>query len=347
MPAASRPRARVLDVLRFSTKTLGRALTGALARAFRGPVREAWSFRMHVMIAIQRASYELLPELGARRFHRVLEAMSPLLTGPTRREPVELADLRGDWLIPARDDGSVILYFHGGGYIFGSLRTHGRMIGALAQAARARIFALDYRLAPEHPAPAPIHDACAAYRHLLASGIPADRIVLAGDSAGGNLVLAALLALRDAGDPPPAAGVAISPWVDLACSGESFTTNSAYDFVSEAACRVAAESYLDGADPRRPDLSPLFADLRGLPPLLIQAGAVEVLVDQIRAFVERARAAEVDVRLSVYDDMVHVFHILHGIIPDAQRGIDEIAEFVTARARAQATAIESSVGRES
>ncbi len=331
VPRISPPRARPLDLLRFLATTLARALTSALARLFRGPVRDAWSVRMHVMVAIQRATYELLPKLGAQRFHRAVEAMSPLLTGGVRRETIDLGGVRGDWLIPEHDEGGVILYFHGGGYIFGSLRTHGRMIGALARAARARVFALDYRLAPEHPAPAPIEDACAAYRYLRSTGIPADAIVFAGDSAGGNLVLAALLALRDAGDPLPAAGIAISPWVDLACSGESFETNSPYDFVSKAACTVAAEAYLDGGDPRRPELSPLFADLHGLPPLLVQAGALEVLLDQIRAFVERARAADVDVQLSVYDDMVHVWHILHGVIPEAQRGIDEAAHFAVAQ----------------
>ncbi len=289
---------------------------------------------MHVMVGIQRATYELLPKLGAQRFHRAVEAISPVVTRGTRRTTVDVAGVRGDWLVPDPDPapGPVILYFHGGGYIFGSLRTHGRMIAALACAARARVFVLDYRLAPEHPAPAAIHDACAAYRYLLSTGIPAERIVFAGDSAGGNLVLAALLALRDAGDRLPAAGVAISPWVDLACSGDSFATNSAYDFVSKAACLVAAQSYLAGADSRKPELSPLFADLHGLPPLLVQAGAVEVLLDQIRAFVVRAQAAaDADVQLSVYPDMVHVWHILHGIIPEAQRGIDEIAAFVAAR----------------
>ncbi|MCX4240488.1 alpha/beta hydrolase [Paraliomyxa miuraensis] len=321
-------RARPADVARFLGKTLWHCLRGAIVCLLFGRVRKAWSLRMHAVVAMQRATYELLSALGAQRFHQTLEAVSPLFTDGTRRETVELGERRGDWLVPEHDGGTVILYFHGGGYIFGSLRTHGRMIGALARAAGARTLVLDYRLAPEHPAPAAIDDALAAYRHLCATGIPSERIVLAGDSAGGNLVLATLVALRDAGDPMPAAGVAISPWVDLACSGESFDTNAAYDFVSRAACKVAADSYLGGADPRSPELSPLFAELHGLPPLLVQAGALEVLVDQIRAFARRAEAAGVDVQLSVHDEMVHVWHILHGIIPEARAGIEEIASFV-------------------
>jgi len=182
--------------------------------------------------------------------------------------------------------------------------------------------------------PAALEDALSAYRYLLAEGIPAKRIVLAGDSAGGTLVLNTLLALRDAGEALPAAGVAICPWVDLDCSGDSFNTNSAFDFVAEEHCRLAAASYLAGADPRKPTISPLFADLSGLPPLLLQAGEAEVLVDQVRAFSARAEAAGVDVRLSIYEDMVHVWHMMRGATPEAQRAIDEIGSFVRERAAA-------------
>lgn len=144
-------------------------------------------------------------------------------------------------------------------------------------------------------------------------------------------MLNALVALRDAGVPLPAAGVAISPWVDLACSGASFETNAAFDFVGREHCLLAAASYLNGLDPRRPDISPLFARASGLPPLLIQAGDAEVLVDQIRAFASRAQAAGVDVRLSVYADMVHVWHLMRHVTPHAQRAIDEVGAFIRGR----------------
>ena len=229
----------------------------------------------------------------------------------------------------------MLLYFHGGGFCFGSIRTHGLLAGALARAARARTFAAEYRLAPEHTAPAAHEDALAAYRHLLAEGIAPEQIVLAGDSAGGTLVLGTLLALRDAGGPMPAAGIVISPWVDLSCSGASFKSNARFDFVGETHCRLAAVSYLGAVDPRRSDVSPLYADLHGLPPLLIQAGGAEVLVDQIRAFAARARAAGVDVTLSVYDDMVHVWHLMRDVTPHGQRAIDEAGAFVQALASRQ------------
>ncbi|MEO5819280.1 MAG: alpha/beta hydrolase, partial [Vicinamibacteraceae bacterium] len=233
---------------------------------------------------------------------------------------------------PPDASGPVLLYFHGGGFCFGSLRTHGLLVGALARAARARTFAAEYRLAPEHTAPAAHQDALAAYHHLLGEGIAPHDIVLAGDSAGGTLVLSTLIALRDAGEPMPAAGVAISPWVDLSCSGASFQSNARYDFVGERHCRLAAASYLGAVDPRSPAVSPLFADLRGLPPLLIQAGGAEVLIDQIRAFADRAREAGVDTTLSVYDDMVHVWHLMRGVTADGQRAIDEAGAFVRAQA---------------
>ncbi|MEO8185558.1 MAG: alpha/beta hydrolase [Deltaproteobacteria bacterium] len=263
--------------------------------------------------------------------------MSPLQTDGLVprfvRQGLGSAEIEGVWLEPPDADGPVLLYFHGGGFCFASLRTHGNLIGALARAARARTLAMDYRLAPEHPVPAALEDALMAYRHLLAQQIPATRIVLAGDSAGGTLVLQTLLALRDAGEPMPAAGVALSPWVDLGCSGASFQANAAFDFVGEEHCRLAAANYLAGADSGRPDISPHFAQLQGLPPLLVHAGEAEVLVDQIRSFVERAQAAGVDVRFSLYPDMVHVWQMMRSATPDAQRAIDEVGAFVRIHAR--------------
>jgi acetyl esterase/lipase len=278
-----------------------------------------------------------MPSIGIVRWRNVGEALSPLNTDglPPRfvHEERNGRVIEGAWLEPPGADGPVLLYFHGGGFTFGSIRTHGVLIGALARAAQARTFALEYRLGPEHPAPAAQEDAIAAYHYLLAEGIPPGRIVLAGDSAGGTMVLNTLIALRDAGLPLPAAGVAISPWVDLACSGPSFETNAPFDFVSKEHCLLAATNYLNGLDPRRPDISPLFAELAGLPPLLVHAGEAEVLVDQIRAFVTHAKSAGVDVQFAVYPDMVHVWHLMREATPDAQKAIDEIAAFVRGRCR--------------
>ena len=273
-----------------------------------------------------------MPKIGIVRWRNATEALSPLRTDGVPIQFVRFAsgriEIGGSWLHPPDPGNQVLLYFHGGGFVFGSLRSHGPLIGALARAARARTFAPEYRLGPEHPAPAAFEDGVATYQFLLGQGIAPERIVVAGDSAGGTLVLITLLALRDAGQPLPAAGVVICPWVDLDCSGSSFQTNAPFDFVAEEHCRLAAVTYLAGADPRSPRVSPLFADLSGLPPLLVHAGGAEVLVDQIRDFTARATAAGVQVTSSVYDDMVHVWHLHRGFTPEAQRAIDDIGAFV-------------------
>ncbi len=337
-----KPRARLDDIVRVLCATLLSVATAALRRLVGRRRRSGWSWGFELTVAAYRGSWSVMPKVGIVRWRNVGEALTPLhmdgLEPQLVERETEHGRITGAWVEPPDAVGTVLLYFHGGGFAFGSLRTHGNLIGALARAARARTFAIEYRLAPEHPAPAAHADALAAYRYLLAEGIAAKRIVLAGDSAGGTLVLGTLLALRDAGEPLPAAGIALCPWVDLACSGESFQNNSAFDFVGLEHCALAAASYLAGTDPRRPELSPLFAELSGLPPLLVHAGNAETLVDQVREFAARAIAAGVDLRLSVYDDMVHVWHMMRGATPNAQRAIDEIGAFVGKHAAADVRA---------
>jgi acetyl esterase/lipase len=286
-----------------------------------------------------------MPRIGLVRWRNVAEALTPLrwdgLQPRFLQYVSEAQPIGGVWLEPPGADGAVMLYFHGGGFAFGSMRTHGSLISALARAARARTLAIEYRLAPEHPAPAALRDALSAYRHLLAHGIPAHCIVLAGDSAGGTLVLETLLALRDAGEPLPAAGVAICPWVDLACSGASFQTNADFDFVGDVHCRLAASSYLAGSSATRAENSPLYADLTGLPPLLVQAGELEVLVDQLREFVPRAQACGVDVSFNVYQDMVHVWHLMNAARPQSGEAIAEVGAFVRRHAGTRVTPLQN------
>jgi len=239
-----------------------------------------------------------------------------------------------EWLRPpSAAPGRVVLYLHGGGYVIGSSRSHRHLAAAIAGAAGASALLLDYRLAPEHPFPAAVEDATAAYRWLLDQAIAPERIVIAGDSAGGGLTVATLLALREARVPLPAGGVCISPWVDLTCSGASYATKAAADpIVRRAGVEEMARAYLGATPPRTPLASPLFADLRGLPPLLIHVGSDEVLLDDAVQLAERAKAAGVDATLEIYDRMIHVWHWFLPMLDEAQTAVEAIGRFVRSRA---------------
>jgi phosphinothricin tripeptide acetyl hydrolase len=239
-----------------------------------------------------------------------------------------------EWLRPpSAVPGRVVLYLHGGGYVIGSPRSHRHLAAAIAGAAGASALLLDYRLAPEHPFPAAVEDATAAYRWLLDQATAPERIVIAGDSAGGGLTVATLLALREARVPLPAGGVCISPWVDLTCSGASYRTMAAADpIVRRAGVEEMARAYLGATPPRTPLASPLFADLRGLPPLLIHVGSDEVLLDDAVQLAERAKAAGVDATLEIYDRMIHVWHWFLPMLDEAQTAVEAIGRFVRSRA---------------
>jgi epsilon-lactone hydrolase len=235
-----------------------------------------------------------------------------------------------EWLRPpGAEPGRVVLYLHGGGYVIGSPRSHRHLAAAIAAAAGARALLLDYRLAPEHPFPAALEDATAAYRWLLEQGVAPGGIVIAGDSAGGGLTVATLLALREAKVPLPAAGVCISPWVDLTCGGASYRTKAASDpIVKQAAVAEMARAYLGAATPpTTPLASPLFADLRGLPPLLIHVGSEEVLLDDAVQLAERAKAAGVDATLEIYERMIHVWHWFLPMLDEAPAAVEAIGRF--------------------
>ena len=249
-------------------------------------------------------------------------------------ERVSAPTAPAEWLRPpSAAPGRVVLYLHGGGYVIGSPRSHRHLAAAVAGAAAASALLLDYRLAPEHPYPAAVDDAVAAYRRLLDQGAAPGHVVVAGDSAGGGLTVATLLALREARVPLPAGGVCISPWVDLSCGGESYRTKAAVDpIVQRAGVDQMARAYLGDTPPRTPLASPLFADLGGLPPLLIHVGSDEVLLDDAVQLADRARVAGVDATLEVWDRMIHVWHWFLPMLDEAQDAIDGIGRFVRARA---------------
>jgi monoterpene epsilon-lactone hydrolase len=253
---------------------------------------------------------------------------------------VELASLGGrpaEWItahgIPNRavGDRSVILYLHGGGYCIGSLGTHRALAARLSAAAGCAVATLDYRLAPEHPFPAAVDDACAAYREILAGGTAPARVAIAGDSAGGGLTVATLLALRDNGSPLPAAAACLSPWVDLTQSAASYKSRSELDpMVTKPGLDEMAAAYLDGADARAGLASPLFAgSLAGLPPVLVEVGDHEVLLDDAVGLTDRIEADGGRVTLTVWPDMIHVFQAFPAsLIPESDQSISAIGSFL-------------------
>jgi len=245
----------------------------------------------------------------------------------------------GLWITTPAGRGRTILYFHGGGYALGSAKSYAEMTSWIARAAQARVFVLDYRRAPEYRFPAALEDAALAYRWLVSSGADPRTLAVAGDSAGGGLTLALLTALRDRGEELPSCAACISPWVDLKMRGESIENRAALDpLLTREGLQQFADWFLGGQDARNPLVSPLYADLRGLPPLLIQVGTSEILLDDALRLEERARAARVQVRLSEYEDMPHVWHVFASFLPQAKLAAQEIGEFVMQHSRRAAAA---------
>ena len=245
----------------------------------------------------------------------------------------------GLWITTPTGRSRSILYFHGGGYALGSSRAHAEMASWIARAAQARVFVLDYRRAPEYRFPAALDDALLAYRWMLTSGIDPRHLAVAGDSAGGGLTLALLSLLRDRGEALPSSAVCISPWVDLQMTGTSILSKAALDpLLTRHGLQQFADWYLGGQDSRNPLVSPLYADLRGLPPLLVQVGTSEILLDDAVRLEQRARAAGVKVTLSLYEDMPHVWHVFASFLPEGKRAASEIGEFVMQHSRRAAAA---------
>ena len=223
-----------------------------------------------------------------------------------------------------------ILFLHGGGFIIGSPALYRHFTWRIASAARACVLVVDYRLAPEHPFPAALDDAVTAYRWLLADGAEPQRIAVMGDSAGGGLALSLLLRLRDQRIPLPAAAVALSPWTDLALTGLSLKANASADpLLSPEQAHRFVDYYLAGADPRSPYASPLYGELAGLPPTIIQVGSDEVLRDDAVRMAHRMRAAGCRIELEIWPRMPHVWHLFAPVMPEARQAIKRIGEFVT------------------
>jgi acetyl esterase/lipase len=251
-------------------------------------------------------------------------------TGGVPGEWIEPTDFKAAGVDPATR--RTVLFLHGGGYFFCSPKTHRAITCTLAAAVPARVFAPAYRLAPEHPLPAALDDALAAYRQLLAEGTPANEIVVSGDSAGGGLALALLLTLRDAGEPLPACAALFSPWTDLAATGATLQSNAETDVSFDArSLRAAAKLYLGDADETDWRASPLFGDLSGLPPLLIHASTSEILLDDARRVSDKASAAGVTVDFREWQGLPHAWHLFAAFLPEGRVALRQAAEFMRQR----------------
>lgn len=315
-------------------KHLAKQAPGILySRALNGPARPTWSFRYELFAAAMRG---VQFEVASRTWQEQREAfdalsgtLAPSLARVTRDRTAH-GGVPGEWFTPKSPSELPVtmLYLHGGGYVFGSAKSHAELIARIALAAPARVFAPEYRLAPEHPFPAAIDDAVSVYRAIIESGVDPKTLVVSGDSAGGGLTMALLQRLRDAKDPLPAGATLICPWVNLVAKGGSLESNAPFDWGNEAIGNRWSATYMNGEDPAHPLASAVFADLTGLPPLLIQVGAAELIYDQSVLLHERAKAAGVDARLAVGEDQIHDWHSFAHLFPECARPIDEIGGFV-------------------
>jgi epsilon-lactone hydrolase len=268
--------------------------------------------------------------IGRRR--GAMEKAAFRLDSDCTAEPVSAGGVPGEWVsAPGADPGRNVLYLHGGGYTIGSIKTHRCLAGWVSRAAKARVLIIDYRLAPEHPFPAAVDDSLAAYRFMLDSGVKPARTVVAGDSAGGGLAVAAVLAIRDAKLPLPAAAVCLSPWVDMEGTGESMKTKADVDPMVGPNLADMAKAYLGDKDPRTPLASPLYADLKGLPPMLIQVGTAEVLLDDSSRLAQRAREAGVEVVYEPWENMIHVWQIFVPMLDESKQAVERIGEYIRSK----------------
>jgi acetyl esterase/lipase len=260
------------------------------------------------------------------------EKMGELLGRPAdaKCETVKAGSVPAEWVdAPGCDPSRAVLFLHGGGYVIGSINTHRRLAYNISAASGARVLVIDYRLAPEHPFPAAVDDAAEAWRWLLQQGFSPQRLAIAGDSAGGGLTIATLVNLRDRKLGLPACAVAISPWVDLEGAGTSMTARASDDpMVQKDGLTWMAGLYLNGADAKTPLAAPLHAELAGLPPILIQVGTAETLLDDATRIAQKLHRAGVTVRLAVWPNMLHVFPLFAPILSEGGEGCTEIGAFI-------------------
>ncbi|WP_045516771.1 alpha/beta hydrolase [Neobacillus niacini] len=290
------------------------------------PSQESIAVRQYLkaFVASQPAGLDLD---ASRKGLEMLSSLTPIAPD-IKVEKTTVKGIPAEWIAaPNAVENRVFLYLHGGAYILGNCNTHRGIAAKLSRSTGSKVLLPEYRLAPENPFPAAIEDAVQAYRWLISSGFKPEQIIIGGDSAGGGLTLSTLLSLKEAGDVLPALVVLLSPWTDLAGTGESMETRAEADpWLKPEASRATPVLYIGNLDPCTPLVSPIYADLEGLPPMLVHVGNDEILLSDSERLVDRARAAGVDVSFKVWNDMWHVFHTFE--IPEARQAIDEVGEFV-------------------
>lgn len=295
------------------------------------------SFRAKAMRAVTGAWFRSVSaeKADVQRMRTVWHALANTLwtaSGVDVRR-TEFAGMRAEWLTPlAPARGKAMLYLHGGAYVFGNCTTHRQLVSYLARACGIRALVIEYRLAPENPFPAAIEDCLLAYRALRNEGYAPGDIVLAGDSAGGGLVMALLLSLRDAGEEMPAGAVMLSPWLDLTASGESMATRANRDpWFKPPDMPIIASYYCNEAEFRNPLVSPVYADVAGLPPIYIQVGDDEILLSDSTRIAEKIEAAGGEVTLEVWPEMFHVFQVFVHQMPESREAIAKLVPFAKSR----------------
>ena len=309
----------------------GEAVATLARRARRGPRRPGWTVRTELAQSLMRAVLLRSKRRGVP-WLRAAQGALPVrvaLASEVRFEPARLGGVPCEWCIPRERAERTLLYFHGGGYVIGSVAGYRDVLARLAVGAGARVLGVEYRLAPEHPFPAQQEDCLAATRAAIAEGAEPARLALAGDSAGGALAVATLCALRDAGERLPAAAVLLCPWTEPYAEGGSMVSHEPFDFGDRELLAGWAED--TGAPPADPRFTVANAKLEGLPPLLVQVGSVEILFDQVRRFVEKAQAAGVAAELQVFPEMFHDFQIQASLLPEGAAALDDAARFLRLR----------------
>ena len=267
---------------------------------------------------------------GLEDARAALDSLGTAITDDITIEKMDVGGVPCQMLTPpAADENQVIVYLHGGGYALGSLHSHGGLASEIGKAAGCCVLQVDYRLAPEHKFPAPVEDSCAVYRGLISKGYDPQKISFAGDSAGGGLVVATIIALKEAGETLPGAAVCLSPWIDLEFNGESIQRCKDLDpIINMEVLGSLVGAYMAGQDLRTPTAASLYADLTGFPPLLIQVGESEVLFSDAERLAANARKAELDVVFEKWPEMIHVWHLFYPALTEGRTAIARIGEFI-------------------